>query len=449
MDVYKPDHQPSRVNLSAYLTSFGREGLKPPQPSQAPYRNRTNRHPSQPTAAVKVTDGADSLRVSIDYRGCFAMEKDIPAALRSINKSKLSNIVRQAVKKDNFQIQGWRARNLDGKSRNPTSLGLYRFEGVGVDHGEWLDWAVVLKVIQSPSNLGYVSSDGGDEAWQWNYWKRELLLYQSGWLEGLPEGISAPQCFEALEMPGNIAGLWLEDITDGYSGAWPLHRYALAARHLGRLNGIYISRRQLPPFSCFSKGRARQWLESIPWEEFPWDHPQVWQQYPNPELDSFRSLLQDHDRFLAKLDQVPKTICVGDTNPANFISRHSPRKLEQTVVMDWSLAGIEALGDDLGQLVYGTYMNLRNYRLNDISETLFTSYINGLQDSGCRIDPQLVRFGYVTSAAFRVGLSRLVQLSDQLNRTMDNSPQNGYGTITAQPFESVMADEAYRLLDRV
>lgn len=104
----------------------------------------------------------------------------------------------------------------------------------------------------------------GDEPSQWNYWKRELLIYQSGWLDGLPEGICAPHCYDAVEMPGNIAGMWLEDIKDTYAGSWPLHRYALAARHLGRLNGIYISRRELPSFPWLSKQRTRQWLDLSP-----------------------------------------------------------------------------------------------------------------------------------------------------------------------------------------
>jgi hypothetical protein len=160
-------------------------------------------------------------------------------------------------------------------------------------------------------------------------------------------------------------------------------------------------------------------------------------------------MLQDNERVLAKLEQIPKTICLGDTNPANFISRHSPRRQEQSVAMDWSLVGIEPLGSDLGQLVYGTYLNLKTYRLHDISETLFTSYINGLQDSGCRIDTQLVRFGYAASAAFRVGLAKLVHLGEQLNREYEYIPQSAYPAITPQPYESVMADEAYRLLDRI
>jgi hypothetical protein len=449
MDTYKTNYQRPRTTTPGYMSYFGRDGTRQTGLVTQHSSPRYFKTPIQYNVGSNVMEGDDTLRVCLDYHGCFALENDLPAALRSINKSRLSSIVRQAVNRNNFQIQGWRARNLDGKAGNPVSLGLYRFEGVGVDRGEWLDWSVLLKVIQSPSNLGFMNYGEGDDPSHWNYWKRELLIYQSGWLEGLPEGICAPHCYDAVEMPSSIAGMWLEDLQDTYSSNWPLHRYALAARHLGRLNGVYISRRELPSFPWLSRRRMRQWLDSIAWQEFPWDHPLVWQQYPNPELDSFRSMLHDNERFLAKLDQLPKTICLGDTNPANFISHHWPRKQEQTVAMDWSLAGIEPLGDDLGQLVYGTYLNLKSYRLNDISETLFTSYINGLQDSGCRIDTQLVRFGYTASAAFRVGLAKLVRLGEQLNRDIDCAPQAAYPSLTPQPFESLMAAEAYRLMDTI
>jgi hypothetical protein len=444
MDTYKSSFIKQRPSALGYVSYVAKDSDKPLSSPSRLYKRSY-----QPNQMNTILDEPDSIQVCIDYHGCFALENDIPAALRSINKSRLSSVVRQALNRSHFQIQGWRTRNLDGKPGNPGSLGLYRFEGVGVDRGEWLDWSVILKVIQSPANQGVVNGGEGNDPGYWNYWKRELLIYQSGWLDGLPEGIAAPHCYEAQEIPGNIAGMWLEDVIDTHSGNWPLARYALAARHLGRFNGIYISRRQPPTFAWLSKHRTRQWLSNIPWKNFPWDHPQVWQVYPNPELDSFRSLLNDHERFLVKLEQLPKTISLGDTNPVNFISRLSSRKLEQTVAMDWSLMGIEALGDDLGQLVYGTYLNLRNYRLHDISETLFTSYINGLQDSGCRIDTQLVRFGYAVSAAFRVGLSRLLHLSEQINRESDYLAQSAYPSMLPQPFESVMADEAYRMLDRI
>lgn len=384
-----------------------------------------------------------------DYQGCFAMESDIPTALRSINESKLAAIVRQSLNRDNFKIQGWRARKIDDGAGNPVNLGLYRFEGVGADQDEWLDWSIILKVIQSPANLGYVNYGEGTDPTHWNYWKRELLVYQSGWLETLPEGITAPRCYEAVELPGNTAGMWLEDINDSFTGTWPLYRYALTARHLGRLNGIYISKRELPSYPWFSLQRTRQWLNSIPWWDLPWEHPRVRQQFPNPQVNSFRRMLQDHERFLAKLDQLPNTVSHGDTYPTNFKSRHSHRSQEQTIAIDWALVGIEPLGDDLGQLVYGTYLNLKGYKLQDISQTLFTSYINGLQDSGCRVDPMWVEFGYTASAAFRVGLLKLVRLREELTKEGDFIQYNVHPSTLIDTFESFMANEAYRILDNM
>ena len=446
MTIYKEDF---RRNRFAPPSRLGYMGKLEPGPS-----NRINklpaikllRSPSRFMSSSMVVT-PESVHIDEDYRGCFAMENDVPTALRAINDSKLAAIVRQSLKRDNFHIQGWKARKLDGGMGNPVSLGLYRFEGVGVDQGEWIDWSIILKVIQSPAIRGYVNNMDGDDPAHWDYWKRELLVYQSGWLDTLPEGIAAPRCYEAVELPGNMAGMWLEDVHDSFSGNWPLYRYALTARHLGRLNGTYISRRELPSYPWLSSHRTRQWLSTIPWRDFPWEHPRARQQFPDVEMNSFRLMLQEHSRFLNKLEQLPFTVSHGDTYPSNFKSRRSNRNQEQTVAMDWALAGIEPVGDDLGQLVYGTYMNLKGYKLHDISHTLFTSYINGLDDSGCRVDPKWVRFGYAVSAAFRVGLFKLLLLRQAIDKEEDFVPHMISPPIVTDSFESVMAEEAYQLLD--
>jgi hypothetical protein len=351
------------------------------------------------------------------------------------------------LRREKYQIKGWRVQRLDGGVGNPVSLGLYRFEGTGADRDTWIDWSVVLKMIQSPANLGRVNIGEGEDPSHWNYWKRELLVYQSGWLGTLPEGLNAPQCFDAMELPGNTAALWLEDISDSYSGNWSLYRYALAARHLGRLNGIYTSRRELPSFSWFGKHRTRQWLEMVPWQNIPWDHPKVQLQFPSGEENSFRRMLMDHQRFLDRLDQLPKSVSHGDTFPTNLKSRRLDRGREQTVALDWALTGIEPIGDDLGQLVYGTWLNLKGYKLQDISQTLFASYMNGLQDKYSHLDPELVKFGYTASAAFRVGLFKLAMLQDELAMLDDRSIQTNTIQVAPVTFETVMADEARRLLE--
>jgi hypothetical protein len=449
MDIYRTEERSSRFNASTLPRYFSQPDRRKFSLNNQRLNDRYHSGTTFSVPSATFITAPEPLRIYEDYQGCFALEVDIPSVLRSINDSQMSAMARKALNRENFRIQGWQARKVEGGLGNPISLGTYRFEGVGSDHDEWLDWSILLKIIQSPANLGYDNYGDGTNQSHWNYWKRELQAYQSGWFDTLPEGIRTPQCYGVQEIAGNMGGIWLEDIKDSFSGNWPLHRYALAARHLGRLNGIYVSHRELPNFPWLSRHRARQWLNTIPWREFPWDHPLVWHQYPNPGTDNFRSMLLENELFLNKLEQLPKTICHGDTYPTNFFSRRLPRNQDQTVALNWSQLGIEPLGDDLGQLVYGTYMTLRGYKLHDISETLFTSYVNGLQDSGCRVDTQLARFGYLVSAAFRIGLSRLVHLDEKLKRDSDYLPHSGLSSLVTEPFESVMAGEAYRLLDMI
>lgn len=375
---------------------------------------------------------------------------NLPAALQSIDESTLTPIVRQVLRRDGVHLLDWQVSQLGGGAGNPVSMGLYRFAGSGLDRDERVLWSVILKIIQSPANVGWKNMGEGDDPTHWNYWKRELLVYSSDLLATLPAGVAAPRCYHSAELPGDIAWLWLEDIGDASEGVWSLDRYALAARHLGRLNGVYLSSRPLPDFPWLSRQRTRQWLVMDPfWQTLPWDHPRLLRRYPRPEANAFRRLLFENDRFLVMLDLLPKTLCHGDTYPTNFKTRRLDGVQEQTVALDWALVGVETIGDDLGQLVYGVQMSLPEARPADIDNALFESYLAGLQDSGCRPDPRLVRFGYVTSAAVRVGLFQLVLLREELKQGDADAVTDGEQAAVADPFEVTMANEAYELLQAI
>lgn len=371
------------------------------------------------------------------------------AALQSIDISVLAPVVRQSVQRDTFSIEDWHVSQLGGGVGNPVSLGLYRFEGTGQDRDERIPWSVILKIIQSPANVGGVNLGEGDDQTHWNYWKREPLVYQSGWLETLPGDMAAPRCFGIVEMPGNIVWLWLEDISDSYGGTWSLDRYALAAHHLGQMNGIYLSERSLPSFPWWSKRRIQQSIALVPWQKIPWEHPQVLERYPRSEMNSFQRMLAENELFLARLERLPQTICHGDTYPTNFMSRNGPNSREQTVAFDWALAGIAPVGADLGQLVFGAQNTLNEVNPIDVDKTLFESYLDGLRDSGCKVESQYVRFGYTTFAALQVGLFQvfllgiaLAQNETRVERAVENSADPGC-------FEVIMANEAYKLLDAI
>jgi thiamine kinase-like enzyme len=160
-------------------------------------------------------------------------------------------------------------------------------------------------------------------------------------------------------------------------------------------------------------------------------------------------MLEENERFLAKLERLPKTFRHGDTYPTNFMSRSLGGNQEQTVALDWALAGIAPLGDDLGQFVFGAQTNLKEISPMDVEKALFESYLDGLRDSGCRVDPQQVRFGYTASAALRVGLFQLYLLSEELKQNQTVTEKAVEHPAKPDCFEVVMADDAYKLLDAI
>ena len=97
----------------------------------------------------------------------------------------------------------------------------------------------MLKILRDPTHSpapGEAPPDG---------WDREVQAYRSGLLDDLPDRLVAARCYGIEERPG-AAWLWLEDVTDEIGPHWPIARFALAARHLGRLSGRYLTERPLP-----------------------------------------------------------------------------------------------------------------------------------------------------------------------------------------------------------
>jgi hypothetical protein len=377
------------------------------------------------------------------------METGNSPALPAVELDHLTAIVRRCTGSVSFQIIDWQIRQLGGGIGNPVSVGLYRLQGSGWAAETRSDWSVILKVIQSPANVGQTGMGEGDDLAHWNYWKRELWVYRSDFLQTLPDGLAAPRCYGVEERPGQMAWLWLEDISDSLGGNWSLERYALAARHLGRLNGKYASGAALPDFPWLGQNLVLQWMRTYLPElrSLRWDHPQVQADYPGSRPNPFRRMLAEVERFQAEIAKLPMTICHGDTYPTNLMSRVGPDGAQQTIALDWALMQRAPLGDDLAQLVFGAQMNLKGIAPFEIQAALFENYVAGLRDSGCRADPQLVRLGFVVAGVLRVGVFNLLLMGSGVQR--DDST----GAVTAaQPefqdrFEVTMAAEAYRLLE--
>lgn len=387
------------------------------------------------------------------------MEQDITMeinenfVLQSVGLPALRDIAHQAAGVSEFELLDWTIEQIGGGVGNPVSVGLYRVAGRGLAVGRGravgksVPWSTILKVIQSPANAGWSNMGEGADQTHWNYWKRELFVYRSGVLDTLPAGMAAPRCYATQELPGDMACLWLEEITDAYGDVWPLERYALAARHLGRLNGLYAGLQLLPDYPWIGQRRLHQWNELLPLSRsIPWDHPRVSARYPENEIANMKRVLMEAEDFIDRLDRLPQTFCHGDTYPTNFKSRRTAG-YEQTVALDWGLAQVGPIGFDLGSLAFGAYLNLPERGLNEVDSLLFEAYMAGLRDSGYRAEVQQVRFGFAASAVLIIALFTLGMMSEQLQAD-DAVEIDATRPNDGRPcFEAMMADIACELRD--
>src|SRR5215210_4288132 len=240
----------------------------------------------------------------------------------------------------------WSCRPLGGGASE--GLGLYRVAGLACVGGATHPWALVCKVC--------AAAHGADPG-AWDYPAREVLAYGSGLLAALPRGLVAPRCLAVAAQQDGTTRLWLEAVTDAHPGPWPLDRYTLVARHLGRFNGAYLAGAPLPAQPWLSREWLRDFVEAsgpalaeLEHLAGPGGPPLLRQLYPSPVVAELRRLWTERECFFAALDRLPRTFCHHDAFRRNLLHRASPNGAD-LVAIDWAYASNGAVGEELGQLV--------------------------------------------------------------------------------------------------
>jgi hypothetical protein len=303
--------------------------------------------------------------------------------------------------------RGWSCRPLGGGAGE--GIGLYRVTGSARVGDATQPWALVCKVC--------AATDGADPG-AWDYSAREGLAYGSGLLAALPGGLAAPRCLAVEAQPDGTSRLWLEAVTDAHPGPWPLDRYAEVARHLGRFNGAYLAGAPLPDQPWLSRGWLRDFVEpsgpnvgDLERLAGPGASPLARQLYPSPVVSEFTQLWTERERFLAALDQLPRTFCHHDAFRRNLLHRAGSEG-EELVAVDWAYTGHGAVGEELGQLVVASlfFYEAVGIAPRELDAACFAGYVAGLREAGWVGDERLVRLGFTAAAALRhtVGLLRLV-----------------------------------------
>jgi hypothetical protein len=325
--------------------------------------------------------------------------------LQSIDRATLTPLVRSALRSETAEIVDWDYHLLHGGAGAlgslPESQGLYRFAGRGKDQAQAVTWSLILKYSRSLPHGG--DPQGG---------LRERMAYQSGMLETLPAGLAVPRCFGVDELPGPLYLIWLEEITDACS-VWPLERYGLAARHLGQLNGAFLTDQPLPSWSWLSRGWLRdqvaQGAPAIARMPDVLQHPLVRRCFPPDVVDGVLRLWDERNHFLDALDRLPQTFCHLDAFRRNLFACRGEDGEDQTIAIDWAFTGIDAVGHELVPLVIASvgFREVMMDAMQTLEEITFSGYVEGLREAGWDGDETTVWLGYAAASALRYGIGTI------------------------------------------
>lgn len=377
--------------------------------------------------------------------------------LDAIDGETLAPIVRRILRSEAAEVTTWDQRPLGHVAVWQNTGGLYRFSGKARLHGTEQAWSAVLKVVRlSTGSAAPFAADLEPDAP--SYWKREPELFRDGILDGIAGDFIPPRCYGVAEPDEATAWIWLEDIVETGAADWSLARYGLAARHLGQFNGRYLVGEPIPAHRSFcpswvrtnlALARARGLVLPPP---AVWEEPAVRAAFPPAVAERFARNWADQDLFLDVLDRLPRTFCHRDAFRNNLMARRTAEGREQTVAIDWALAGPGHLGEDLFKFVSITLLFLRtDSRPREFAEVAFENYVAGLRDAGWSDDLRLARLGYAaTVVAPPAGTIRLLRepavLAFQVSMTGKPPDEVRSRSIERAYYLLDLADEARRLM---
>ena len=317
--------------------------------------------------------------------------------LASLTASRIAALARTATGDDKLEAESWDIESLAGGFGSAVGgAALYR---INIKTSTNQACSLVLKVLHERRDEAPSSP---------YYWKREYEVYQSGLLDGLPaDTFTAPQIYGTQDW-GDSCWLWMEDVDD-CKDRWSLADFRDIAARLGRFNGAWVTGRAPPDFNWLS----RNWHSAIAPGladcfanlDQLLDTPLARRALPLEAKAEIMAIWQDRHLFQDALAQLPRTLCHTDAFRRNILQRE-----DNVVLLDWALASISAIGEELVCLVAVSlyYEGFSADYAEALDETVFAAYVAGLRQAGWAGDPKLARLGYTCGMALR-GLAGVKQ----------------------------------------
>jgi len=303
----------------------------------------------------------------------------------------LTQIVAKSLDIDSIKIKEWHCQTLTGGLEMHSAV--VRCKGLAENRERILPWSLVIKKFSPDEQF--------DDPVGWRYWKREVLAFQSGFLENMPENLAAPHCFGVEDHPDGSIWVWMEDVADGSDPPWTMEVYAEIAHQLGLYNGAFLAGTSMPNDEWVTHDWLRKYVEhASPMVDFvrskP-DHPLVKSLYGGnrPFILAFWEVRND---LLKVLDGMPRVFCHQDAFKRNLFFHE-----EKLVGIDWGYAGIAPPGSEIVPLVVVAhdFCDFPIEKTHELDALCFHAYIRGLEEKAGHISSREVRRCYTFTMLLR------------------------------------------------
>lgn len=299
-------------------------------------------------------------------------------------------------------VRRWVVEPLDYAYGSPTTAGLFRVRGTAAVGGAEVPWSLFVKLVRAYRHWPFfdlLPPDLRDRAFSGGQWRYETDVYECGLGSGLPEGLRLPGLYRVKDLGDDRLALVLEDVLT-VATPWDFARFSRAAELLGQLaarltcsDGLPASALRVPGevTALYYTGRVIPVVLPALAVDAIWTHPLL---AADPDLR--RDLFELARRVPTMLDTLvglPQLMMHGDASPQNLLVPVD--EPDSFVAIDWTLGGIAAVGDDLGQLLVGLAHagDLDVAQLSGLREVLVRGYTSGLAREGLCVHEADVRYG--------------------------------------------------------
>lgn len=323
--------------------------------------------------------------------------------LASLTASCLTRLARIAAGDAGVNVATWDVEPVHGGFGSAVGgTSLYRFK-IQTTAGNAC--SLILKILYERK---------GEDARSPYFWKREYEVYRSGLLADLPaKSFSTPRIFDLQDF-GDSCWIWMEDIEDD-KGEWTLADFGDIAKRLGRFNGAWLTAKPLPDFDWLTKN----WHSAIVPALAPTFHdldrllecPLARAALPLEAKSEIAEIWHDRLLFQEALAALPRAFCHTDAFQRNILRRN-----DDVALLDWALASIGGIGEELVCLVAVSlyYEGFSAKYADELDKAVFAAYIEGLRQAGWTGDAKLARIGYTCGMVLR-GLAGVKQDLELLN----------------------------------